>query len=218
MDDSVSPHAHAERSGPSASETTDPAAAQEISALRQRVMVLERAVFADTEKFQDSGDGAGHSSEQRSLADAPPVSGSDPQTRAEEPSRFWALEMLQEQVPEPGAVMLVGSVTAPNGQHAQWQYGTVADDIFGSDFSSRAESMSALAHAVRLRILQHLLSGAETVQDLTAADAFGTSGQIYHHLKILVSAGWLSAGQRGHYYVPAERLVPLLAILTGATR
>lgn len=198
------------------SATTKQSGVSELKELRERVAALERAIFP--EDVTGPNDGSSPATDERrpvhqsSVPDA--LSGPD----SENLSPFWALETLRAQVPEPGAVMLVGSVTAPNGQTAKWQYGTVVDDIFGSDFSSRAEAMSALAHPVRLRILQHLLSGAETVQDLTTAGEFGTSGQIYHHLKILVSAGWLSAGPRSRYSVPAERLVPLLVMLTGATR
>lgn len=201
-----------------ASDVSDPVSALEVEALKQRIAALEQAVFSGEPQDPHSRDVDDSAPRTAAPETSAPSSAPHRRSKSGETSPLWALETLRQQVPEPGAVMLVGSVTAPNGQHAQWQYGALSDDLFGSDFASRAETMSALSHPVRLRILQHLLDGAETVQDLTADGAFGTSGQIYHHLKILVSAGWLSAGQRSHYYVPAERLVPLLAILTGATR
>lgn len=43
-----------------------------------------------------------------------------------------------------------------------------------------------------------------------------TSGQIYHHLKALASAGWLVSGKRGTHEVPPSRIVPLLAFLIAA--
>lgn len=45
-----------------------------------------------------------------------------------------------------------------------------------------------------------------------------TSGQLYHHLRQLVSAGWLRATSRGSYAVPPDRVIPLLTILTAARR
>ncbi|MGO1550394.1 MAG: ArsR/SmtB family transcription factor [Nesterenkonia sp.] len=129
---------------------------------------------------------------------------------------FWALEGLRKRVPEPGAVMLVGSVQTPGGVEARWQVGTMTEDFFDSDFADRAESLSALAHPVRLRILQRVMTDAATVQDLVNTEEFGTTGQIYHHLKQLVSAGWLRSTGRGRYEVPVHRVVPLLGILQGA--
>lgn len=131
---------------------------------------------------------------------------------------FWALEGLRARVPHPGAVMLVGSVHTPNGVEARWQTGTLAQDFFDSDFADRAEVLSALAHPARLRIIQRLMTDAVTVHDLAATEEFGTSGQIYHHLKQLVSTGWLRTAGRGRYEVPVDRVVPLLGILQGVDR
>lgn len=146
---------------------------------------------------------------------APPSQHSPP---AAEDDVFWALEGLRARIPEPGAVMMVGSVQTPNGIEARWQIGTLAQDFFDSDFADRAEVLSALAHPVRLRIIQRLMTDADTVHDLAATDEFGTSGQIYHHLKQLVSTGWLRTAGRGRYEVPVDRIVPLLGILQGVDR
>lgn len=135
-----------------------------------------------------------------------------------EDDTFWALEGLRARVPEPGAVMLVGSVQTPNGVHARWQVGTVTEEFFDSNFDDRAEALAALAHPVRLRIIQRLMTGAATVADLAATEEFGTTGQIYHHLKQLVSSGWLRAAGRGRYETPVDRVVPLLGILQAVDR
>jgi hypothetical protein len=45
-----------------------------------------------------------------------------------------------------------------------------------------------------------------------------TTGQLYHHLRQLVAAGWLRTSLRGRYAVPADRIVPLLALLAAARR
>lgn len=60
--------------------------------------------------------------------------------------------------------------------------------------------------------------------DLTDAPAgaapgrgdIGYTGQLHHHLRQLVAAGWLQSAGRGRYRVPAQRVVPLLAIVAAA--
>lgn len=139
---------------------------------------------------------------------APPVDG----------DALWALAGLLDRNPEGDVVLLAGSVTAPNGQVAHWQMQATTDEYFSSDFAERADTLAALAHPVRLRILQRLLTDCTSVQDLLAAGEFGTSGQVYHHLRQLVSAGWLRAVGNGRYEVQVARIVPLLGILLGVDR
>ena len=79
-------------------------------------------------------------------------------------------------------------------------------------------SPAALGHPVRLRLLQQVLTGASTVHELTQIDGVGTSGQVYHHLRQLTSAGWLHAVGGGRHEVPVARVVPLLVLLLGAQR
>ncbi len=49
-------------------------------------------------------------------------------------------------------------------------------------------------------------------------DRTRTTGQIYHHLRLLTAAGWLHTTGRGRYEVPGTRVVPLLVVLTAAAR
>ncbi|PAY22939.1 ArsR family transcriptional regulator [Dietzia natronolimnaea] len=168
-----------------------------------RIEALERRVAA----LEASSDRPAHSA-----GDAAPA------RTAHADDTFWALEGLRSRTSDPGAVMMVGSVRTPKGYEARWQMAEQADELFASDFADRAESLSALAHPVRLRIVQRILSDADTVQDLVATGEFGTSGQIYHHLRQLSAHGWLRAAGSGRYEVPAARVVPLLTILLGVDR
>ncbi|GAA1453278.1 ArsR family transcriptional regulator [Nesterenkonia lacusekhoensis] len=189
-----------------------------VVALEERVAVLESALQ------QSRGAAPAHQSPQASVppAQVPRTEESTPQDPTPQtPSdddAFWALEGLRARTPEPGAVMMVGSVQVPSGGEARWQMAAGADELFSSDFADRAESLSALAHPARLRILQQLMAEAETVQDLVGTGEFGTSGQVYHHLRQLTSSGWLRASGGGRYEVPAARVVPLLTILLGVDR
>lgn len=132
--------------------------------------------------------------------------------------RFWALTTLKSLVPEPGAVLFTGSVTLGPGAHYEWQEARPVGDLVERDWAELAASLSALAHPVRLTLLHEVLAGHHTVGELGEDERFGTSGQLYHHLRQLVAAGWLQSSGRGRYAVPTARVVPLLAILMGADR
>jgi hypothetical protein len=131
---------------------------------------------------------------------------------------FWALEGLKDRVAEPGAVLFAGTVTLPTGEHYDWQQGHVAADLLADDWSQAAAALTALAHPVRLLLLREILHGARTAAELSAHERLGTTGQLYHHLRQLVSAGWLRTTARGQYAVPGERVVPLLTALAATRR
>ncbi|NJP68876.1 winged helix-turn-helix transcriptional regulator [Streptomyces sp. ventii] len=170
--------------------------AERLTALTERVAALE-AVAVDASPPAPTGD----------LPD---------------PDAFWALHRLRSELAElgeaDGGVMIVGTVAAgPSGGRAEWQqaFGTAA--LLESDWTSLADTVAALGQPVRLRLIQGLLAGRSTVAELVELDGVGTTGQIYHHLRQLVAAGWLQAAGRGRYEVPPHRLVPLLVTL-GAAR
>nr|WP_203597623.1 helix-turn-helix domain-containing protein [Actinomadura bangladeshensis] len=131
---------------------------------------------------------------------------------------FWALDGLKDRVADPGGVLFTGSVTLPAGEHYEWQQGHPVDDLLADDWSQAAETLSALAHPVRLLLLREILQGARTTAELAAHEGLGTTGQLYHHLRQLVAAGWLRTTARGQYGVPGERVVPLLTVLAAARR
>jgi len=132
-----------------------------------------------------------------------------------EADAFWALEGLRERAPAPGAVLFTGSVVTPAGA-AEWQQGHGVDDLLDEEWGERAAALAALAHPLRLRLLQAIVGGTATAAELGALEGVGTSGQVYHHLGQLVAGGWLVAQGRGRYAVPAGRLVPLLVTIAAA--
>jgi hypothetical protein len=129
---------------------------------------------------------------------------------------FWALEGLKQAEPQP-AVVYAGVVDAAGTGPVEWQMGHAAQDLLDADWSVAAGALSALGHPARLAMLRLVLRGeASTAADLAARDDMGSSGQVYHHLRQLVAAGWLRAGGRGAHQVPPERVVPLLVVLGAA--
>lgn len=137
----------------------------------------------------------------------PAADGSDP---------FWILDGL-EQRHGTRAVAYAGSVVV-DGAPVRWQMGHDSDQLLELDWTSLAPTLGALGHPVRLRILQLIARGeASTAAHLADTPGLGTTGQIYHHLRQLVAAGWLRATTKGRHEVPPERLIPLLVVLGAST-
>ncbi|WP_030568180.1 ArsR/SmtB family transcription factor [Streptomyces aureocirculatus] len=164
--------------------------------LEERVAELERRMAALEGADRD--------------VDAPSVSESD----------FWALEGLKAQLAQhraaDGGVLYTGTVRLPTGERYDWQTGQFTEVLLDGDWTEAADSLAALGHPVRLRLLREILGGRRTAAELAALDEVGTTGQIYHHLRHLTGAGWLHTTARGRYEVPAGRVVPLLVVLTAA--
>jgi hypothetical protein len=136
---------------------------------------------------------------------------------AADPETFWVLDGLKRRAPA-GAVVFAGDVPLPSGDRFEWQWKRPVDDLLSGEWSELAPVLAALAHPVRLRLLHRVLTGMRTVAELSDDEELGTTGQLYHHLRQLVAAGWLRSHGRGRYLVPGERVVPLLVILMGAQR
>jgi hypothetical protein len=134
--------------------------------------------------------------------------------------RFWVLEGIKARLPAGtgGGVLFAGIAPLPTGKHYEWQYGQSTEDLLSGNWPELSKTIAALAHPVRLRLLQLIMTGTRSAADLQAADELGTSGQVYHHLRQLVAAGWLVQAMRGQYTVPGDRVVPLLALLLAAAR
>lgn len=139
--------------------------------------------------------------------ESPPVLPSGP---------FWILDGLEQRV-GPHAVAYAGSVVV-DGAPVRWQMGHDSDQLLELDWTTLAPTLGALGHPVRLRILQLIARGeATTAAHLADTPGLGSTGQIYHHLRQLVSAGWLRTTTKGRHQVPPERLVPLLVVLGAST-
>ncbi|MGW8530888.1 MULTISPECIES: ArsR/SmtB family transcription factor [Nocardiopsidaceae] len=148
-------------------------------------------------------------------APAPPGGGGG--TEGAPGGAFFALEALRGHAAGRGAVVFAGIVRDGDGEDAiEWQQGLPVDRLAGADWSRAAAVLDALGHPVRLHLLHAVWEGTGTVAGLAELSGFGTTGQIYHHVNLLVAAGWLTTVRRGHYIVPPERVVPLLAVLTAA--
>lgn len=142
---------------------------------------------------------------------------------ADAPDTFWALDGLRARRPAhpvtvDGSVMLLGSVTLPDGTPVEWQQEAGTSGLLEVDWADRAAAFAALGHPVRVELLRHVLAGTHTTAALAEVESLGTTGQLHHHLRQLLTAGWLRQAGRGTYEVPAARVVPLLVCLTAVER
>lgn len=112
--------------------------------------------------------------------------------------------------------MMTGSLNLPTGEPVEWQLGAATADLLETDWSDTAAALGALGHPVRLELLRAVLAGVRSTAEL--AETTGSTGQLHHHLKQLVSTGWLAQRGRGAYEVPPARVVPLLVIVTGVAQ
>lgn len=134
---------------------------------------------------------------------------------------LWILDGLRPRTAgTTGAVILAGLWQPENAERPaeakplEWQYGRSVDDLVALDWSDSAAGLAALGHPVRLELLRQVLTGTTATRELSETEGLGTSGQLHHHLRALVAAGWLRQRHRGDYEVPAPRVIPLLAIIT----
>ncbi len=141
---------------------------------------------------------------------------SAPTTRSAAADDLWVLHGLQERGVE-GALM-AGSLTVADLGPVAWQYALTADTLLALDWAEFASTIDALSHPARLTIVQLVLSGVRSTAALLEQEALGTTGQLHHHLRQLVAAGWLIQVKRGEYAVPAHRVVPLLIMILAAHR
>lgn len=145
------------------------------------------------------------------LTDGPPVR-HDPG----EESVFWVLEGLRAAA-EP-TLVYAGRVELPKQNPIEWQMGHRSSEVLDREWTELAPVLSALGHPVRLQILQLVARGeAATAAELAATTDLGSTGQIYHHLRQLVAAGWLQTRGKGRHVVPPERVVPLMVIVTASS-
>ena len=110
-------------------------------------------------------------------------------------------------------MLFTGTVHLPGGEHYVWQQGAPVKALLDGSWGDRAAGLDALGHPVRLALVRQVLLGRRTTAELADLEEMGTTGQLHHHLRQLVAAGWLRSTGRGRYEVPPERVVALCTIM-----
>lgn len=134
-------------------------------------------------------------------------------------NRFWVLEGLREQLGGASGGLIYSGIAPTAAGPVEWQYGHTAQEILELDDDHAAivaDRLAALGSPIRLQLLLAVLGGTTSVADLSALEAMGTTGQVYHHVRILSAAGWLRPAGRGAVQVPPDRVVPAMLALASA--
>lgn len=189
----------------------DPTLDERLRALEDRIAALEAQQASDDEATTASG-----AATPSALQDARAPQGSHTPQGPANADPMWALTGLQEQAGVGGGIVFAGDLPQTAAGPVAWQYGRPTAHFDSLDFTTAAGSLDALGHPVRLGLLQEIHRGTTSVAGLSELGLFGSTGQIYHHLQQLASAGWLESPQRGQWRIPAHRLVPVLTIILAA--
>ena len=142
---------------------------------------------------------------------APSARSSGPETERE----FWLLQEVKDRYP--AATLIFGGTAETASGPVAWQWGAPTEQVTEQDWEPAANVLDALSHPVRLRLLQRVLNGTTTTAELAEDETLGTTGQLHHHLRALVAAGWLTSTGRGRWSIPGPRVIPLLVVVVAAT-
>ncbi len=77
--------------------------------------------------------------------------------------------------------------------------------------------LACIGNANRLAILLELLHSPRTVASLVEKCGFGSTGQVYHHMKPLLAADIVveDEQQRGNYVIQPHRIQGIIMLLVG---
>ena len=111
-----------------------------------------------------------------------------------------------------GAVTYAASVRLGD-RELMWTSEHGLPEIWDMEPSEMARLFAALGHSSRLTLVRALLTAPQTSRQLQDVIGSGSAGQLYHHLKDLISAGIVEQSGRSCYQVATDRVVPILVIL-----
>jgi DNA-binding transcriptional ArsR family regulator len=114
-----------------------------------------------------------------------------------------------------GAIAYAGAASVDGREHLWAKEHDVAD-LVGADWTSGAGTLECLGSPARLLLLAAVIEAPRSRAQLQEALGETSTGHLYHHLRALQAAGLLVQRRRGEYELPAQRLVPLLAIIAAA--
>ena len=80
---------------------------------------------------------------------------------------------------------------------------------------ARLVTKESITSALRAPFTRY--QGVSGPAELAEDAAMGTTGQLHHHLRALVAAGWLQSTGRAHWAVVPQRVIPLLVVISAST-
>ena len=97
-----------------------------------------------------------------------------------------------------------------------WETGLSSENkLLDIDNSKSTVIFSALASKERFAILKEIIKRPTSVNELIDNLGFSTTGQVYHHIKVLQNAGFIFQSERGYYEFCESRMGALMMLLCG---
>lgn len=87
-------------------------------------------------------------------------------------------------------------------------------DVEDVESEALAAVLFSLGHPVRMAMCREALVGPVSVTGLIEDLSLGTSGQVYHHLRILQDEGWLRPVGHGVYELRTSRMEHLRTLIS----
>jgi DNA gyrase subunit B len=134
------------------------------------------------------------------------------QTKGDKAPRAYE---LREQYPDENSFVSYYGFFETDGQGFFWDINRSGEVLLGLDDEKVAKVLTALASKQRLAILKSILKKPGSALDLVERLNLGTTGQVYHHLKALLSADLVMQEERGLYCFKGHRVSGLLMLLAG---
>lgn len=117
-----------------------------------------------------------------------------------------------------GLVTYLG-VYASGGRQSNWIRNSVpADELLPLiERGVASKVLACIGNANRLAILLEILRGPKTVAALVEKCGFGSTGQVYHHMKPLLAADIVveDSNQKGVYIIQPHRVQGIIMLLIG---
>lgn len=117
-----------------------------------------------------------------------------------------------------GLVTYLG-VYISGGQQANWIRNAIPADELLSLIESGVASkvLTCIGNTNRLAILLEILRGPKTVAKLVEKCGFGSTGQVYHHMKPLLAADLVveDEQQKGVYIIQPHKVQGIIMLLAG---
>lgn len=115
-----------------------------------------------------------------------------------------------------GAVAYAGAASFGN-RECLWIMEHALPELVALEPNRLARALAALGHPSRLILLRALMRKPRGSQELQEVLGISSPGQLYHHLKELLSTGLVRQTGRSQYEIADRQIVPLLAVLAAVS-
>lgn len=190
---------------------------KEIDDLKEQVENLQNTLMPQLEELKDMVLAlTPRKPSVKRLARVEVMQGMHPDSRLSE--QMEELCYITEERGISGLVTYLGIYNS-GGRQSNWIRNQVAaEDLLSLIENGMAEKVLAcIGNQHRLGILLEILRGPKTVAELVEKCGFGSTGQVYHHIKPLLAADIIAedAKQRGVYVVQPHKVQGVIMLLAG---